>query len=140
VAAFGHWRTESFGTEQTISKYRSVAGRWIIRFGQQTGEGGVKKIITAALLAVVPLAFAGSAHASSTAKKPPASCVRALTDAEQLAGTEVQLSNNVSAFFRSVQQSAQGHASGTIEDTTAFLNEIAGFERTLTTQANGITD
>ncbi len=99
-----------------------------------------KIIITAALLAVAPLAFAGSAHAASTARKPPASCLRALNDAEQLAGTEVQLSNNVAAFFHSVQLSAQAHAGGTSDDVVAVINDITSAEQTLTTQANGITD
>jgi hypothetical protein len=102
----------------------------------------MKKIIGAALVAVVPLLLTSVAHASTSAKghKPSASCVRALNDAQQLFATQAQLLTDVKGFFNRVQQSAQAHAGGgMIDETVNFLNDVVTAEKTLTSQVNGLT-
>ena len=79
---------------------------------------------TLAVLLAVTATSAGASVVPPKPRKPPASCVRALNGAQALYDTNVQLSNDALAFLQRVEQAAQGHGGGTIEDLSGALNAI----------------
>ncbi len=96
----------------------------------------VAVIVSVALASIVGIAGSAGASVQGKGHKPSPSCVRALNEAQQVFDTSVSFDQDVGAFFKSVQQSAQAHAAGTVDDLTAFINDTTTSVQTLTGQAN----
>jgi hypothetical protein len=98
----------------------------------------MKRTILGAVIALLTVGVLAS-PAGASSHKPPASCVRALTDGDQVIALTAEFAGDVQTFFTGVQQSAAAHSSGTIDDTTAFLTELTTHITTFTGQVTGLT-
>lgn len=100
-----------------------------------------KKIMTrlAIIVAVSAWLMLWPAHAEAKVVNPKASCLAALTAADQLDDVSEEFADNVADYFAAVSASAKANASGSVTAIIAFLNDSTAAVEELSNETAALT-